>query len=140
MAMRTLTPQDKDRMLVEIDELRRSKSLTLPDAAAEWGKKNGKTASATKALYQYWKSTKRKEALGEKPKKYGPGKERVQELAANLAAAVNAQTPNKAPSKNPAPSGRRAMLERLLNMNERILQEILNEENTADGADSETES
>lgn len=134
------TPEEKDRMLVEIDQLREKKKLTLPAACAEYAKKIGKTAKSTHALYQYWKSAKRHESLGIRRPKQQPSGAQIDRLAAALQTAVPKPTDsNKDRTKISGNPGRRAMLNRLLSMNERIMQELLNEsENEAtNGSDIE---
>lgn len=133
MGLQKHTPEEKDKMVSRIDELRFTQGKTLPDACVIVAKEMKKTAGSVKSLYNYWKAVQAKKPYLTPAAKRarGPSAAKQDELARAIQTAINDQGPtpsgvNKGVATSGPSSSRRDLLERLLKINERIVEELLN--------------
>lgn len=91
------SPEEKDRMISDIDHVREKRGLTLPRACAEVAPKYKKTAQAMLSMYNYWKAYRAGKAYMVRPKKGKPtnSPKRVEDITRAIQEAVNAES-NKA--------------------------------------------
>lgn len=151
MGLQIHTPEEKDKMVEEIDTLRFKKkpNLTLPQACEVVGKKMGKKAGSVKSLYNYWKAVKAEKSYLSNKNKRPPTQERVASIATAIKTAIDQQggsmdarrKPTRGNGSDPR-AERREMLKQSLNLVQRITEELLNEEEgeARSGSDHETES
>lgn len=88
MPIQKHTPEEKDRMVAEIDALRQRQGYTLDRACDEVGPKYGKSGHAMLSMYNYWKAVR----AGKSYMKRSAAPKKAVDIAEAISAAIKSST------------------------------------------------